>query len=82
LLSSTALPDWSPAGWAFYAFLIPIIVVPHWLMFRKKFGGSGWMFFFGVALMLATTATFWFWHFVISEKAGELQKSIDSLRGF
>lgn len=72
--------NWSPAGWAFYAFLIPVVAVPHWLMFRQKCGGKQWMFFVSIALMVGITATFGFWNYVINEKVEELQQRLDALR--
>jgi hypothetical protein len=79
-LRSEARSTWSPAGWAFYAFLIPVVAVPHWMMFRQKFRGQRWMFFVSIALTVAIVGSFGIWHSIISEKVEELQQRLDALR--
>ena len=69
----------SAALWALYAFLIPIVGIPHWLAYRQQLGGTR-MFLWGLILTVLVGASVFHWSFAINNQVEEFQRRLQDLR--
>jgi phage FluMu protein Com len=69
----------SAALWALYAFLIPIVAIPHWMAYRQQLGGTR-MFLVGLILSVVVAASIFHWSFAINNQVGEFQRRLQDLR--
>lgn len=69
----------SAALWALYAFIIPIVAIPHWLAYRQQLGGTR-MFLWGFILTVVVAASVFHWSFAINNQVGEFQRRLQDLQ--